>query len=475
MQLFPDIPVTLVAYSLGVLHAVQAVLHMRTSQGAIAWALCLILFPYVFVPLYWLFGPRKFLSYREHLIHAEKSHRTRMQQELVKSQTFRTELPEALRDDQRFLERLAAWPFTSGNALKVLIDGEQTFQTILSEIEAANDYVLLGFYIVRDDQIGRELKALLKKKASQGIKILFLIDQIGSWSLPQSYIDDLRHSRINFEVFRTTKIHKNRFQLNFRNHRKIVVVDGKKAIVGGQNVGDEYLGRDPEFGEWRDTAILAEGPVVQGVQRTFAADWYWATGDLPDLCWNPTPSTSHNMQVLPIATGAADEYESCTLFFLDLIQIAQKRIWLASPYFVPDTSILDALQLAALRGVDVRLLLPDKADYPVVHLVGMTYVDELLQSGVKVFLYEQGFMHQKVVLVDDALSAVGTANLDNRSLRLNFELMLLCHDSGFALELEKMLDRDFARSRTYGQQDTAKHSMFRHFAARFFRLFSPIL
>jgi len=289
------------------------------------------------------------------------------------------------------------------------------------------------------------MQALLIKQANAGVRIYFVYDEVGSHQLSKSYIRTLQAAGVEFHPFTTTKGWRNRLQLNFRNHRKIVVVDGKVAFVGGLNIGDEYMGRDPHFGDWRDTHVKIVGPAVQCVQLAFLEDWFWSTETLPELNWSMKFSNQGQIDTLILPTGPADIRETCGLFFVQAIHSARNRIWICSPYFVPDSQVITALHLAVLRGVDVRIILPDKADHLLVYLCSFVALEQLHPSAIKVYRYQDGFMHQKVMLIDNELSAVGTANLDNRSIRLNFEITAIFADVEFAMKMEEMLLKDFDR------------------------------
>ena len=236
------------------------------------------------------------------------------------------------------------------------------------------------------------------------------------------------------------------------------------------------MGRDASIGPWRDTHLQVRGPVVQGLQLSFARDWYYATREaLPELLdWEPRGAEA-DQTALVLASGPADELETCGLLYTHTIESAEQRVWIASPYFVPDGRVLGALQLAALRGVDVRVLMPRKSDSLWFKWVPYAYLPEVEHAGVKVFLYEPGFMHQKVALVDDDFAAVGTANFDNRSFRLNFEATVVVHDEAFCGETARMLERDFSHATRITEQDLDDKSPAFRFAAQATRLFAPVL
>jgi cardiolipin synthase A/B len=459
---------------MGLFSAFHAVMNARTSQGSIAWTVSLLLMPYIAVPAYWVLGRSRFHGY----VTARRSGDVTIQEKLgqVMDQVAPYGVPsEEIGSAGDAAQRLADLPYLTGNAVDLLIDGDATFDSILAGIDAATSYILFQFFIVKDDEIGREVQKRLIAKAAAGVKIYFLYDEIGSHDLPEPYLDELRKAGIEVYAFHTRKGRRNRFQINFRNHRKVVVVDGKVAWIGGHNVGDEYLGRDPKFGHWRDTHIRIEGPATISVQISFAEDWNWAAGTpIPELVWTPVPSATGNLPVLVVPSGPADKLETATLMFLHAINMAKKRIWIASPYFVPDDAIISALQLAGLRGVDVRILIPDTADHLLVYLAAFTYFDEASQTGVRFFRYTDGFLHQKVMLVDHNIASVGTANFDNRSFRLNFEITGIVADEAFASQVEQMLETDLAHSREMTQEDVDGHSFGFKLGTRFARLTSPI-
>jgi cardiolipin synthase len=458
----------------GFASSIHAVMSTRTSQGAIAWAVSLNTFPYLAVPAYWVFGRSKFQGYV--VARRTKDDRNdRIEREVIETVApYRVTGADRV-EAARAAEGLAGMPVLSGNRVDLLIDGDATFKSILSGIDQAKEYVLVQFYIVHDDGLGRALKDHLIAKAKEGVDVYFLYDEIGSHALPESYKQELRSAGADVHEFNTRKGQRNRFQLNFRNHRKVVVTDGRVAWIGGHNVGDEYLGKDPKFGHWRDTHVRIEGPAVLKAQVSFMEDWYWATDTIPKLNWSAqrAPEGS-DARVLIIPTGPADDLETANLMFVHAINSAQKRIWIASPYFVPEHSVIVALQLAGLRGVDVRILIPDKPDHLAVYLAAYSYFDDAGQTGAKFYRYQNGFLHEKVMLIDDEVATVGTANFDNRSFRLNFEITAAIADPTFVTKVEHMFQDDFAHSRLMQEGEYGKKPWYFRLGVRLARLTAPI-
>ncbi len=457
----------------GALHAVHAIMCVRNSQSAIAWAISLITFPYLAIPLYWFFGRSKFAGYVESRRKGNLEINHIADKAISRIYDYRSADAAGIAD-LKTLEALARMPFTRANRVDLLVDGPATFDAIFEGIDRAQIYLLVQFFIIHDDELGRALKARLIQKARAGVRVLLLYDEVGSHDLPESYLQELRDEKIEVHGFGTPEKRKNRFQINFRNHRKIVVVDGRLAFVGGLNVGDEYMGRSARFGPWRDTHVRIEGPAVMGVQLAFLEDWYWASDQTPDLAWVPQPAADSNQHVLILPTGPADDRETCDLFFVHAINSARQRVWITSPYFVPDPPVIRALQLAALRGVDVRIMLPQKPDHLLVYLSAFSYLGEMERSNVRIFRYQPGFLHQKVMLVDDDGAVVGTANLDNRSFHLNFEIMVLVSDLAFAGAVARMLERDFQQCRQVTADEYKRRGFGFRLAVRIARLLSPV-
>lgn len=468
-------------YVMAIVSALEAILKARTAPGAIAWTISLLTFPLFTVPLYLVFGRNKFDGYFEKRKAVENVSMRLIQRTSGSIEQFTIPVSQ---DTPLYtsLFNLARMPATSGNKVDLLVDGRQTFDSILAGLEEAEKYILFQFYIIRDDDISKRLCRAMVDKARAGVKVYVLYDEIGSRKFPRTRLyRQLQMTGVQVAPFNTTQGHRNRFQLNFRNHRKVVVVDGKYAWIGGLNVGDEYLGLNKRIGHWRDTHTRVQGPAVLGAELTFATDWHWATRSRLRVDWDFKGESKGDSNVLVFPSDPASDYEEAGLMYHQFIVAARERIWIASPYFVPDHGIISALQLAALRGVDVRVIIPDEPDGPVVAMANWSYTRELLPLGVKVYRYQGGFMHQKVLLMDDRIAGVGTANFDNRSFRLNFEITLLVDDRDFAAQVDQMLRADMRRCREVTEHDIDIDKM--PFPKRFWfplamavaRLFAPLL
>lgn len=478
----------LLSYLLGAASAVSALLTARTAQGTVAWVVSLLTFPWLAVPAYWLFGSPRFEGYVSARRGGDSRLRDAMAPALEALTPFRRVLPEE-RGGITAVERLARLPILGANRSELLLDGEATFDSLFRGIEGARRSVVVQFYTVRDDGLGRELQRRCVEKARAGVPVLFLYDLIGSYSLPRHYVETLEAAGVRVAGFRSTRSRRpGRLQINFRNHRKVVVVDGRAGWVGGLNVGNEYLGRDPRIGPWRDTHLRVEGPAALALQLAFVEDWHWATGDVPELPWEPVPvdgggggegganlPSNRDEPVLILPSGPADPVSTAGLLVQHAIHSAAERLWITSPYFVPDEAVLEGLKLAAFRRVDVRILLPQRSDSRVVDLAGLPPLEALLRAGVRIYRYQAGFLHAKTVVVDGLAAAVGTVNIDNRSFRLNFEITAILFGEGAIREVADAFEADLARSRELSVEEMQDRNFAARLASRVAYLFAPVL
>lgn len=446
--------ITAALYGVAVFNCYKVIGNRMAPGATLAWILIQLTLPFIGVPLFFLLGDFRIKGYA-------KRHRRRVEELAATGQLEAPaeppepdELPVALRENYVMFRRVF------GNfgpeyepqlgAVDLLVDGADTFRAIFEAISNASHYIFVQYYIVRSDRLGLELKRLLIEKAKAGVPVYMLTDDMGSFWLKRQYIKDLRAAGVKVERFLPIANFKRFFQVNFRNHRKLVVVDGVHAFTGGLNVGEEYAAKRSkkyEWRTWRDTHLKVTGGGVLQLEDIFFEDWYFATGEKLEPLIPDTPTaqeaTSTDAVVQIVPTGPTDTMFIGQLLILQLCNAAKSRLWLATPYFVPDASILRALELATLRGVDVRLMVPRLSDNKFVHWVSLSYASELASRGIKVLLYQAGFMHQKCFLVDDTLATLGTMNVDNRALYLNFETTVLIHGEAFNRRVEAMLERDF--------------------------------
>jgi cardiolipin synthase len=462
--MFPEWTIPVIGpllYVAGAFIAFEAIRRARTPQGAVGWAVFLFAWPIAAVPLYLLFGYARVQSYAE----------ARREAELGLPDGSEAVVPP----DAGAARRLAAvkavsmHPVTRGNGMTLLPVADGAFETMLAAIGRAERYVLVQFYTIRDDEIGRRLADAMVAAAGRGVTVRLLYDAFGSFFLTRRYRRRLTLAGIEYYVQRGPARPLGRFGLNFRNHRKIIVVDGRVAYTGGMNVGDEYLG------DWRDTQVELRGPLVAQLQAQFLQDWFWVSGQRldDDLAWRVAPDPE-DMTGLAVGASPTDPLDNGALYFAALAQTARKRLWIATPYFAPDQSVLAALKLAGLRGVEVRILLPEVPDRWTPWLAAFAFFDEVRLSGCEVWRYQGCFMHQKVVLVDDDIVSVGTFNLDIRSSLLNFETTAVICDPEAARRVEEMLVADFARSVRL-ERPLADQPLWLRLAAPVARLMAPLL
>ncbi len=458
----------------GILAAIDAVMTARTAQGSVAWAVSLVSVPFIALPAYLVLGRSKF----EGISTAYDESKDEINQ--VYTEFNQNIQPWALAIDgkpsvYKSVQQLARLDLTHSNSAELLINGDATFGSILDGVAKAQDYVLFQFYMFHDDELGRQVQAALIERAEACVRVFMVYDEIGSHGLPDSYINKLRAAGVQVSAFKTTQGFRNRFQLNFRNHRKMVVVDGKTAWVGGHNVGDEYMGRDPKFSPWRDTHVKLKGPIVMQAQVIILGDLYWAMRQLPELNWQPEAAEGGNVNAMIVPFAPSDKLETAGLFFVTALNSAKQRIWLSAPYFVPDEAVMKALTLAALRGVDVRIITTGTPDSLPVFLAAFSYIDRLRDLDIKFYSYQPGFLHEKVMLMDDEFSTVGTPNFDNRSFRLNFEVTALIADKAFNREMEAMFEADFAHAELISADYYENKPFWWRLAVNISRLAAPVL
>jgi len=335
---------------------------------------------------------------------------------------------------------------TDNNAITVYTHGEAMFAAMKEDMRKAEKHIHLLYYIFRNDALGREIVGILTEKARNGIKVRVIYDSLGSLLSSDRMFKELRAAGGRVEAFSPLLLTmSSHLRLNYRNHRKITVVDGTVGYVGGMNIGDEYLGKSKRLTPWRDTHLRLTGSSVSFLQERFLMDWM-SVNDRempPDVLRSffPPPLQQGNIGMQIVSSGPDTASMSIKSGLLEILYTARKNIYIQTPYFIPDESIMDALRIAARSGVDVRIMLPKPADHFLVHSATLSYARQILGSGVKVYMY-QGFLHAKTIVFDGAAASIGTANLDNRSFALNFEINAFIYNQDFAAQYEGIFLQD---------------------------------
>ncbi|MBL4952404.1 cardiolipin synthase [Neobacillus sp. YIM B02564] len=454
-------------------------LENRHPSQTITWLVVLGSFPLVGFIFYLLFGRnyRKEKMFRKKYFLDKQAFLTVEGEEDPRSEEKRALMGEHHGQLFTLAQKLGNSPISFDTATKVLTNGEETFQHIIQQLKRARHHIHLEYYIVRHDHIGQEIKNILIEKASQGVKVRFMFDAVGSWQLSKAYINELKNAGVETVPFGPVRLPFLNNKFNFRNHRKIIVIDGTVGFVGGLNIGDEYLGRDKEIGFWRDTHLMLRGEAVRSLQLIFLQDWYYMTNHSFLTAEYLSPQIDHESHggVQLIAGGPDNEWSVIKNIFFSMIASAKESVWIASPYFIPDEDIFSALKVAALSGIDVRLLVPNRPDKRIVFHASRSYFPEMLEAGVKIYEYERGFMHSKIVIVDNELASIGTSNMDMRSFHLNFEVNAFL----FRTKSTEKLVQEYINDLKYSKQIDLKTFEQRHIGFRLLestaRLLSPLL
>ncbi len=422
----------------------------KPPVSTLNWIWVCLFMPWVGPLAYFLFGSTHLA--RKHLtksaeIDAEEAARRPTDSVLPPVAALLASRSEGERAFVNLLSNVNAAVASGAAEVELLVDAPAFYPALLAAVRAARRHVHVEFYIFRDDRYGRELVAALAEVAGRGVEVRLLCDSLGCFGTPRRLFAPLTDAGGRFAWFRTVKPLQNRWIFNLRNHRKLQVIDGETAFVGGMNIGREHMGEDPACGAWRDVQVRLRGTVAAALQRTFADDWYYATDEkLTDNRYYPldAPPPRHLAQVL--ADGPDNNADPIQMSIVAQLNAARERAWLTAGYFVPNEPLLTALKLAASRGVDTRLLISAKSDHPYLLQVGRSYYEELLDYGVKLYEYNRGINHAKVAAFDGRWMMVGSANFDIRSMRLNFELNVLVDDPASTQQLESVLRHDYEQA-----------------------------
>ena len=364
---------------------------------------------------------------------------------------------------------------TGNNEVSLLLNGENKFPQVIAELEAAQHHIHIEYYIFENDGIGNQIKEILIKKAAAGVKVRFIYDDFGSRGIRKGFVRELVEGGV--EAFPFYKIWfialSNR--TNYRNHRKIIVIDGCTGFVGGINVSDRYINPVKPF--WRDTHVMIKGPGVYYLQYLFICDWNFCCGKkLPVVPEYFCSTKTKSKAIVQIAASGPDSDTPIIMYaLLQTISLAKEELLITSPYFIPGETILDALCAAAMSGVKIKLLVPFKSDSALVNAAARSYYNEILEAGVEVYLYKKGFVHAKTVVADGQLAIVGTANMDHRSFELNFEVNAMIYDAPLAQQLKRAFEDDLKHAVKINSRDWGKRTLFKQLPEKLCRLFSPLL
>ncbi len=446
---------TLVAYLIALVAIVHLLSLRKRPASTLAWAWGILLFPYLGALLYWGIGAdrlrRKRLRRRAGFAPFPRGRRE------VRWEKSLAAVPAADAALARVLARLNGIPPTGIDTFRLLHDADAFYDALIARIESAKHHAHIQFFIWRDDAVGARLRDALVAAARRGVQVRVLLDELGSVLLRSSHFDELVRAGGEFSWFLTLNPLRHRYLFNLRNHRKVQIIDGVYAFVGGMNVGREYQGLDPEVGPWRDLQAELTGPVACTLQECFADDWFFATGRrVMEPCYYPDRDASGDHVALVLAGGPDDPSEPMQKSIMALLNHARHRAWLTTGYFVPNGSMLATLELCAARGVDLRLLITEKTDHPALLRMGRSFYDELMAAGVRLFEFSEALHHTKAGVIDDDWVLVGSANLDNRSMRVNFELSVLVREAGAVKELAGRLEADFEASTEITPRDFAR-------------------
>ncbi|WP_020618775.1 cardiolipin synthase [Paenibacillus daejeonensis] len=454
--------------------------EFRRPSKAVAWLLILFVFPLVgFVMYYFMakdFQQRRAVRKRgviagEHRLEAMR--RCKLVHRI-------SDLGEGRFDHQErlfhLLHNLAQSPITGCNTVKILNNGEATFEAILDAMASAKHHIHLEYYTLRDDEIGQRFKELMIRKAKEGVEVRLIFDGIGSYELSGAYLRELCDAGVHTHCFLTPRLAFFRKRMNYRNHRKIVVVDGTIGFLGGINIGDEYLGKDPKLGYWRDIHMQITGDAVYFLQDVFLRDWWFTAREkLEDGAYMPEHSCESDQHVQIISSGPDSTADTILECLSGAISVAKKSIYIATPYFIPDPSILMGLRTAALAGVDVRILIPEKADSRLVMFASLSYVEDLMTAGIRFYRYQKGFIHSKVTIIDELVASVGTANLDMRSFFSNFEINAMLFDEEPIRQLTEDFMADLEDSKELHLAEFHERSRLQRASEIAARMLSPLL
>lgn len=462
-----------------VLVIITLIRENRDPRTSIAWLQLLILLPVQGFILYLIFG----INWRKRKMFAAKATldannlKKRLSGFLPTFESMQANKHSVI--EKKIISLMLnnnAANLTQYNQVKTFFSAKQAIDETFETIKKAKHHIHIMFFRIANDEIGYKLQKLLIQKARQGVKVRLIYDDVGCFDMKKSYRKAMAENSIEIYPFYPVTLRFFANRVNYRNHRKIVIIDGKIAFTGGVNIGDKYMNKSPYFGFWRDTQIKIEGEAVYDLQQVFLQDWVFASQKTPDLHWLfPKHYIKNLLPMQTITSGPDAIWENIMQFYFTAINSATKFIWITTPYLVLDESLTMALKTASLSGVDVRIIIPSKPDHKIVFYGTRSYFEELLRAGIRLYEYEKGFIHAKTMLVDSKISSIGTANLDIRSFKLNFEVNTVIYDEHYGKDLYKQFEKDFENSTEVLWIVWQKRKRLQKFAESFARLLSPVL
>ena len=460
---------------------IVVILENRSPQKTISWILVLILLPVIGLISYLVFGQ----SYRKQKMFSLKGLgdlkwlQTLSQDQkgkLEKSKFLKNERIHEKKNVMTLLLNNSKALLTGQNRVKILNDGEETFTEIYKSLRKAKEHIHLEYYIIEDGELASELHEILLERAIAGVEIRIIYDGVGSWKLSQDYIDSLRKVGVKIHTFLPVRFPVLTSRINYRNHRKIIIIDGKTAFVGGLNFADRYKNGIPSIGIWRDTHLKIDGEAASSLQIVFLIDWYFVRQEvLLDEKYRPNFKVKERCLLQIVSSGADSDWASILQAYFSAIASAKQNVYISSPYFMPNGSILMALKTAAMSGIDVRVLIPKKSDSAMTFYGTLSYIGELLEAGVKIYFYKKGFNHSKIMMVDGVISTVGTANMDIRSFEQNFEVNALVYDETVTMELRERFLEDLEQSDKIDLETWQKRPKGQKIKESLARIFTPLL
>lgn len=443
-----------------------------------AWLLILLVLPGVGFIVYLMFGQNlsRQKIFKEKIVYDEKKRKSLINQEKIL--LLEHNGGDKFSDLQRMNFNNSGAKYTINNTVNVYTNGEDKFNQLLEDIKNAKNYIHVEYYIFRKDLLGKKIIDELTKKAKEGLEVRLLVDAMGSRTLTKKTLKYYIEAGGKFSLFFPGILPHVNTRINYRNHRKIVVIDGIYGYVGGFNVGKEYINRDPEFGFWRDTHIRINGDAVNDLNERFLLDWCYASGEKItdyDKYVHEDKNDSGDVCMQIVTSGPDHKEEYIKNAYLKIINNAKKNVYLETPYFVPDEPVLEALRISALSGVDVRIIIPGKADHFFMKWAASSYIGELLEAGVRIYSYNNGFIHAKTIVSDSGVMSIGTANMDIRSFKLNFEVNAFIYDDRIAIDGENQFRKDMESSEEITKEKYNNRSLRLKIEESLIRLVSPIL